>query len=270
MAGTDGDRLSALTRQTRARIRVLTLTIYAAGTLWLVAVAGIIAAAAGVRAGFWLALPASIVAAVLSSRARSPFPRSVDGIGGRHALPVIADSIPTLMVADWPRTRSALLRLVPTLLEPDGPTLNERQWDGLVRALAACDVERDSELMRRLLEAIGSVGRTRLLSEVERYATGPASQGPEAEVRRTATAALAALRDRAQRERETGLLLRPAEPADDPGQVLLRPAHGVSSQDSGTLVRPAEPDAHPPSSDGCATVADQEEGTKPNRGDHHI
>ncbi|MBM3495240.1 MAG: hypothetical protein FJX72_13100 [Armatimonadetes bacterium] len=229
-------------RRFRAHLRRQTLRVYAAGLLWLIAVAGLVAAAAGVPAGWWIACPASVLAAMLSGMPGSPLMYHLEGGEGRHALPIVADHMNALLAADRDRTIALLRRLLPTLAKPYAPDLTDSQWNGIADVLRGADVERDWELIVAIVNSIGAHGPARLAGAVERYAVGPTSAGPETTVRAAAQASLAVLRARAVREREAATLLRPAEPELDQSRVLVRPVEQSSPQATGLLVRRTDDD----------------------------
>jgi hypothetical protein len=217
--------------------------IYVAGALWLVSVAGIVAAAAGVRWAPWIAFPSAVLAAAIGSVGRRTVLDRLMASEGRHALPVVADHIVALMAANRHRAFATLRRLLPTMLEPDAPTLTRSQWNGLAWVLGTADVERSADLLVVLIQVMGDRAPTHFASAIARHADGPAPTEAEQRVRAAARQAMEAISERARIEREAATLLRPAGPDPEPGRVLLRPAHPTTPSDVGALVRPADPDA---------------------------
>lgn len=246
MTERDAHALARLAAETRAEARRSVVRIYVAGALWIVAVAGVVAASAGVTQAVWFAFPSAVLASVVSSMARSPVLRQLQSHGGEHALPIIADHIEDLAASHRKRALSVLRRLLPTMLEPDAPVLTDTQWDGLAWVLRTADVEREADIIVVLLNVMAAKAPTRLVSAVEQHAMGPAPTLPETRVRIAARAALGALAERARDERAAHILVRPAEPLPDPNLSLLRPADGVPGADETLLVRPVDEAQAPP------------------------
>lgn len=132
---------------------------------------------------------------------------------------------------------AALVKLLPGLQASDSPLLNEDQRKCLYNALKS----KNTELILAILKAFAQVGGSKELPHVEKLLESGTFH-PESQIIEAAKACLPLLQERAERERQSQTLLRAASAPDDPSQVLLRPAHGVSETDPNLLLRPSAPE----------------------------
>jgi hypothetical protein len=128
-----------------------------------------------------------------------------------------------------------LAEFLPRLQSGDAALLDDAQRRILDRVLLK---HRKPDLVLAILAAYEQVGDAKSLEAVERLAAGEGRCAKDRRVREAAIDCHAALKQRAQAERDAQTLLRPVYTGDPEG-TLLRPAHGPGDADAKVLLRPA-------------------------------
>jgi hypothetical protein len=118
----------------------------------------------------------------------------------------------------------------------DGKRLTARHVAILTRIVASEDD--DHELRIAALATLRYVADEHGARQVAAIANAPVRSRNDKALRRNARLYLPEIRARLRKERDTGRLLRPADPP--PGTTLLRPAESAPKSDAALLVRPVE------------------------------
>lgn len=141
-----------------------------------------------------------------------------------------------------PYARSALTRLLPKLKSSDRALLTDEQRASLFRTLGA---SHDADYQLAALKALEQVGDGRAADTVRKLASSEELKMQHPEVYQAAEECLPVLLERQEAEKESNLLLRPAESQETVEAALLRPA-AASESDEATLLRAASSTTAPP------------------------
>jgi hypothetical protein len=165
---------------------------------------------------------ARVRAAAATSLGRMQMPQSV----GALARAVLNGSMPVHKAAS-----SALQHVLPTLTPDHYGQLGADAVPSLCRVLPFAE----ETLALAILDALAKVGDGSAVDSVERLT----KRGRTAKVREEATRLLPILQQRQAEENAPKILLRASEQTRPGGDVLLRPASGVSDARSEELLRPS-------------------------------
>lgn len=136
---------------------------------------------------------------------------------------------------------SALTRLLPQLTEDDASLLTTAQRQCLYVLLDRSVALQHPEAAVVLLQALERIGDVAAIRPVRALAESSERTARMAAVKEAAQRCLPVLLERARRNTDPQILLRPAEALGPPEEVLLRPVTGPTAGDNSRLVRPADP-----------------------------
>ncbi|HZO89820.1 MAG TPA: hypothetical protein VFB38_15940 [Chthonomonadaceae bacterium] len=149
----------------------------------------------------------------------------------------------------------ALIKLLPRLQASDASLLNEEQRACLNRALKG----KNGALAKAILKAYEQVGDEKALPFVQKLAAGEGRAAKDASIRTAAQECLPYLEKLVAQQRASQTLLRAADAAETPPDVLLRPAEGgVSSTAPEQLLRASTPQGaleEPPHAPSLSTAS---------------
>ncbi|MBM3495894.1 MAG: hypothetical protein FJX72_16455 [Armatimonadetes bacterium] len=187
-----------------------------------------------------LAFPGTIAIGAVSigmslskERAACLVVKAVEGLAALGAAEALDAIVEQLAFPTTTPVQPAAARAIATIAE----RVTSEHY-GVIPKSALAAICRRSKLLtdERVVRMLGEAGGLEVLPAIERLA----SSGRPSPARDVARTYLAAVRDRAAKERDAGILLRPAEVA--PESTLLRPVSGGPAE-TGLLVRPSsDPD----------------------------
>ncbi len=132
--------------------------------------------------------------------------------------------------------QSILCRNLPLLQESESSRLTRRSRKRLYEALRVPEFFTQTEFLIAILHACSQIGDEEALKLVTKIAEPQGDSPREEQVRNAARECLSALQERVERLKTSAFLLRPSVRNDCPDQ-LLRPAQGVSYDETSNLLR---------------------------------
>jgi hypothetical protein len=182
-----------------------------------------------------LSLLCVILGALTSPQPHSRTIEALLPVADVRAIGPLLDLLPSAFTGGNQEITALLTHLLPQLQEHDAALLQPSHRNQLRIALVVGDFQQEREYLIAILKALEQIGDSEDLAPVVRMAIGQSDSWQERQVREAARACLPNLRERVERQKQQGMLLRPA--CANAPEELLHPAIHTPDPNPAHLLR---------------------------------